>query len=298
MTGVTVLNNKGLTIDSREVAEMMEVEHADILKKLEGTQHKDGRVKQVGIIPTLTKGNFPLSKYFIESTYKDKSGKENKCYLFTKMGCEFIANKFNGEKGILFTAKYVEKFNQMEQQINDPLKNYLNMSEEDRAIAYFTKMKEAKELEIENKEKDKLLLVAGQKTQFVDDFLNNSKDTYSIDSVSKILGIKELGRNNFYKYLRDSKILMTDIYIDKRGNMQKGTKHYTAYAQYCNAQQYFKHKTRKVKIGKLTINQNVAMFTPKGVEWIYRKLQKDGYIVEKDLQEIIQDLQNQNKLIA
>ncbi|AEB77399.1 antirepressor protein (plasmid) [Clostridium botulinum] len=80
------LNSKELTIDSRDVAEMMDILHSDVLKKLDGTYHKDGRVKQVGIIPTLTKGNFPLSKYFIESTYKDKSGKENKCYLLTKMG--------------------------------------------------------------------------------------------------------------------------------------------------------------------------------------------------------------------
>ncbi|MCD3298117.1 Rha family transcriptional regulator, partial [Clostridium botulinum] len=206
MTSVQVLNNnKGLVLDSREVAEMMEVEHWQILRKLEGTE------KVKGIIPTLADNKIVVSQYFIESTYKDNSGKENKCYLFTKMGCEFIANKFTGEKGILFTAKYVNRFNEMEQQLNDPLKNYLNMSEEDRAIAYFTKMKEAKELEIENREKDELLLVAGQKTQFVDDFLN-SKEAYTIDAISKILGIKELGRNNFYKYLRENRILMTDIY--------------------------------------------------------------------------------------
>ena len=39
------------------------------------------------------------------------------CYLCTKMGCEMLGNKQRGEKGILFTAKYVKKFNEMEQQI-------------------------------------------------------------------------------------------------------------------------------------------------------------------------------------
>lgn len=104
-------------IDSREVAEMMEMAHTEILKKLNGTTHPDGRVKQVGIIPTLAKGNIPLSEYFIEDSYKDKSGKENKCYQCTKMGCEILANKMTGEKGILFTAKYVERFNKMEKEI-------------------------------------------------------------------------------------------------------------------------------------------------------------------------------------
>ena len=30
------------------------------------------------------------------------------------MGCDFLANKFTGEKGIIFTAKYVKRFNDME----------------------------------------------------------------------------------------------------------------------------------------------------------------------------------------
>ena len=63
------------TITTLEIAEMMEVEHKEILKKLEGTTKPDGSVKQIGIIPTLTKGNFPLSDYFIPSSYKDASGK-------------------------------------------------------------------------------------------------------------------------------------------------------------------------------------------------------------------------------
>ncbi len=111
MEKLQVKNTEIQTIDSREVAEMLEMKHYELLKKLEGN------TKQVGIIPTLTKGNFPVSDYFIETTYKDSSGKTNKSYLFTKMGCEFIANKFTGEKGILFTAKYVKRFNEMQQVI-------------------------------------------------------------------------------------------------------------------------------------------------------------------------------------
>lgn len=96
------------TIDSREVAEIMQIGHWEVLRKLKG------------IIKTLTDNKIVVSKYFIESTYKDTSGKKNSCYQLTKMGCEFIANKFNGEKGILFTAKYVERFNEMEEVIKQP----------------------------------------------------------------------------------------------------------------------------------------------------------------------------------
>ena len=116
MNELQVLNHVQ-TISSREVADMMEREHAKVLKMLEGETYKDGRTKVVGIIPVLTKASSRVSDYFIESSYKDASGKSNKCYECTKMGCELLANKLTGKKGILFTAKYVKRFNDMEQHI-------------------------------------------------------------------------------------------------------------------------------------------------------------------------------------
>ena len=114
MKELTIVNGKEVkVIDSREVAEMLEVKHYKILEKLEGT--KDGKTK--GIIPVLADHEIVVSEYFIKSDYTDSTGRTNKCYLFTKKGCEFIANKFTGEKGILFTAKYVERFNKMEEGI-------------------------------------------------------------------------------------------------------------------------------------------------------------------------------------
>lgn len=103
---------KEITITSLEIASMMGVKHYQILEKLEGTK----TVK--GIIPILTDHNFVVSEYFIESSYVDASGKNNKMYHCTKMGCDFLANKFTGEKGIIFTAKYVAKFNKMEYLLN------------------------------------------------------------------------------------------------------------------------------------------------------------------------------------
>lgn len=107
------VTTKVITINSREVAKMLEKEHSYVLREIDGS--KDG--KTVGIIPVLLNANFAVSDYFIESDYKDASGKSNKCYLITKMGCEMLGNKQQGEKGILFTAKYVKRFNEMESHI-------------------------------------------------------------------------------------------------------------------------------------------------------------------------------------
>ncbi len=118
------------TISSIEVAEMMGKEHYEILQYLEGRKDKDGKTLVTGIIPTLETEGLQYQKYFIPSTYKAGT-REYKCYLVTKMGCELLGNKQQGEKGILFTAKYVERFNQMEQVLQNP---YANLSPELQSI--------------------------------------------------------------------------------------------------------------------------------------------------------------------
>lgn len=103
------------TITTLEIAEMMETEHWQILRKLDGREENGKHIK--GYVEILTDNQMVVSDYFYLSSYKDASGKENRCYNVTKMGCDFLANKFTGEKGILFTAKYVKRFNEMEQEL-------------------------------------------------------------------------------------------------------------------------------------------------------------------------------------
>lgn len=95
-------------LDSREVAEMVGMRHADLMRSI------DRYIDVMGKNAKLRSSNF-----FIERTYKQAgNGKEVKRYDITKKGCEMVANKLTGEKGILFTAEYVERFNQMEQADN------------------------------------------------------------------------------------------------------------------------------------------------------------------------------------
>ena len=105
------INNEELRISSREVAEMMEVQHKDLLKKIDK------------INETLNSEKIRPSKYWIESTYKQAgNGKENREYQITKLGCEFLAHKSTGGKGIIFTARYMDKFEEMEQYIKSQSK--------------------------------------------------------------------------------------------------------------------------------------------------------------------------------
>lgn len=100
-----IVNQNGkLLADSREVAEMIGKQHKNLIRDIQGY------IKVISNSSKLSPSNF-----FIESSYKQAgNGKENICYLLTKQGCEMVANKMTGEKGILFTAEYVQAFNKME----------------------------------------------------------------------------------------------------------------------------------------------------------------------------------------
>ena len=104
------------TIESIEVAKMMDKEHKEIMWMIDGNKKRG----IVGIKPTIElSADLHLSDYFIENTYKDSMNRNKKCYSVTKMGCELLANKLTGEKGILFSARYVKRFNEMQNVINN-----------------------------------------------------------------------------------------------------------------------------------------------------------------------------------
>ena len=134
----TITNEQGETvpvIDSREVARMMGRTHSEILGYIEGGTTK-GRTYATGILPTLLSKGFDLSAYFIESSYTTTINNREKCYLCTRMGCDLLATRQKGEKGILFCAKYVEKFNEMEKELK---KNNPALSKEDDLLLAIVK---------------------------------------------------------------------------------------------------------------------------------------------------------------
>lgn len=100
-------NLKCLTLNSKEVAEMLGKRHDHLVRDIE---------IYAGY---LTQPSFGVSDFFEESSYKDKTGRKCKCYLVTKKGCEFLAHKMTGAKGALFTAAYINRFYEMEDKLNE-----------------------------------------------------------------------------------------------------------------------------------------------------------------------------------
>lgn len=99
--------SKQRVIDSRDVAKMIGKTHAHLMRDI--SQY---------INDILTDPKLDSLDFFIESSYEDAKGEVRKCYLLTKQGCEFVANKLTGKKGTIFTATYVGLFNQYQAEHN------------------------------------------------------------------------------------------------------------------------------------------------------------------------------------
>ncbi|EPY2274545.1 Rha family transcriptional regulator [Clostridium sporogenes] len=123
MNNLQVVNNKNLTLDSREVAEMIGKPHDQLMRSI--------RVYKT----YLDSAKMQTHDYFTESTYINSQNKEQPCYLLTKMGCEMVANKMTGKKGVLFTAKYVKRFNQMESTIKQQKKQITSLTKQQETEA-------------------------------------------------------------------------------------------------------------------------------------------------------------------
>lgn len=94
-------NETVVYLDSRLVAKLAGKEHKILMRDIR--QYND-----------FLKGtDLYLTDFWVEDTYKAQNGKTQPCYQITKKGCEFIQHKMTGQKGAIFTAKYINAFHDM-----------------------------------------------------------------------------------------------------------------------------------------------------------------------------------------
>lgn len=245
------------TIPTYEVATMMTKEHWEVLRMLEGYEPPKGSKsrKVVGIIPTLRNHNVVVSDYFIESTYKvEGNTKTYKCYECTKMGCEVLANKMTGEKGTLFTAEYVKKFNKMEQQLKySKMDSYMIEDPVARATRWIE----------EYKEKEVLANKVIEMTPRID-YLNKIQGYGNAITTKTIAADYGMSSTKFNKLLHDLHIQY------KEGKMWH---------------LYQEHKGNGYEIVTYYQDKPHMKWTLKGAEWLYHILKDNGYtpVVEKDM---------------
>lgn len=107
MNKLQLINENGkIYVDSRQVAEMIGKDHAMLMRSIRNYEE------------ILATAKLQAPDFFIKSSYLDNQGKLRPCYKLTRKGCDMVANKLTGEKGVLFTAEYVTRFEEMEKQLN------------------------------------------------------------------------------------------------------------------------------------------------------------------------------------
>ena len=102
---ITKTEDGKLVVSSRRVADDFRKRHSDVIKAIEDKM----KVNEILRSP----------KYFIESTYTDKSTRQSKEYLLTKDGFSFIVMGFDGKIADEWKLKYIEAFNTMERKLKE-----------------------------------------------------------------------------------------------------------------------------------------------------------------------------------
>jgi Rha family phage regulatory protein len=222
--------------NNREVSEMVGKEHKNLIRDIRN------------YVEVLQGSNLSSENFFIESEYFNSRNQKQPCYELTKQGCEMVANKMTGEKGILFTATYVQRFNEMEQkqqqQFNLP-----------------TTYKEALLQLVQAEEEKEQLLLEKQNLEYTNNILTHTNKTYTTTEIAKELN------------LNSARELNRRLCKDKIQFIQNGT--YVLYSDYAN-KGYTSIKQTVLDDDRIVYN---TRWTDLGREFILKKYSQVGFEV-------------------
>lgn len=269
MNELQLINENGkIYVDSRQVAKMIGKRHDNLIRDI------DGYVNILGQTSKLRTDNF-----FVKSSYQAGTGKTYPCYNLTRKGCDMVANKLTGEKGVLFTAEYVTKFEEMEKQIKmqQLLPDFNNPVEAARAWANEVEAKQKALVALEQVNKE--LEEAKPKLTYYDTILN-SVGTMTSSQIGADYGMSAIKLN---RILNEQKLI-------KKVNNQ-----WILYAKYQN-QGLTESKTFDVEHGSIVGSYVSTRWTQKGRLKIHEILTNLGYVANVD--KSINRLNKRDKFIA
>ncbi|MCE0776489.1 Rha family transcriptional regulator, partial [Clostridioides difficile] len=198
MKNLTIIKqNNQFLVESREVAELIEKKHDNLLRDIRGYK----KILE-------DSSNLKSQDFFIESTYINTQNKIQPCYLLTKKGCDMVANKMTGEKGIIFTAIYVTKFEEMERELKEQQPK-LPTTYKEALQQLLIEVEEKEQLQLENQEKDKVIQLQQPKVLFADS-VASSDNSILVGELAKLLrqnGI-DTGQNRLFDWLRNNGYLI------------------------------------------------------------------------------------------
>ena len=248
-------------IDSREVAEMVGKQHNELLKDIRRYAEQLGE------------GKIPQSDFFTESAYVNSQNKKMPCYQVTKKGCEFIAHKLTGVKGTEFTAKYINRFHEME----DAIKSHIPTGNELIALAVVEAQKllaqkeeEIKQLEDSVQQMDKVITELTPKADYADRILS-SNDCMTVTQIAQDYGLSAVSFNRI---------------LSRAGIQRKVGEQWILYAEY-QGKGYVQNKTYDYEKANGTTGTKLStVWTQKGRLFLYNRLKEIGVVPEMEKEEV------------
>ncbi|MFJ7665562.1 Rha family transcriptional regulator [Lysinibacillus sp. NPDC097195] len=241
--------NGQLVTDSRQVAKMVGKRHADLLESISSYKQ------------TLDNGKFRSQEFFINHTYKSLQNKGLPCFLLTRKGCDMVANKMTGEKGVLFTAAYVTRFEEMEEQLK-ATNPKLPSNYKEALMALIEKEEEREQLELENRMYKQQIADAKPKLTYIDEVLRCT-DLLLTTQIAEDYGMSAIAFNKL---------------LHKHGIQYNLNKQWLLYSKY-KGLGYTKSETKEFRKPDGSIGVNLhTKWTQKGRLFLYETLKTKGIL--------------------
>lgn len=177
---------------SLQVSETFSKEHRNVLRD----------------VKNLTAQNSAVKKYFFEDTYINSRGQEYPIIYMNRDGFTLLAMGFTGKQALAFKLKYIDAFNQMEQQI-----------EQTGGYQVPTNMAEALRLAADQAEQIEVLK---PKALFAD-AVATSHTAILVGDLAKVLrgnGV-DIGANRLFEWMREKGYLISGKRADRNMPTQK-----------------------------------------------------------------------------
>ncbi len=266
MGKLTIINHKGINVtDSREVAVMTRKEHKNLLRDIKG------------YVDILESSKLSSQEFFIPSAYTNSQNKEQPCYLLTRKGCDMVANKMTGEKGVLFTAEYVTRFEEIEKQVQG-FNLIVPQNYKEALLALVAAEEEKEKLQLANRQKDQVIGELRPKADYTDLILKN-KGLVTITQIAKDYG---MSGNKM-----DSTLHELGVQYKQSGQWLLYSKHH--------GKGYTHSETVNIthSDGRPDVKMNTK-WTQKGRLFLYDLLKENGMLpdIEKGFEEIVNTLKH------
>lgn len=174
----------GAVVSSRVVAEEIGRQHKHVLE---------------GIDEMIKKSRADISTLLIPNQYKARNGKRNREYLLTKDG--FTLYMFNIQGHNDFKMAYINKFNEMENQLKQPVASYMIEDPVKRAEKWIEEQKEKEKLLEQNSIQQQQIGELKPKADYVDEILK-SPGTMTITQIAADYGLSAQKLNKLFHQAR------------------------------------------------------------------------------------------------